>query len=544
MQNERTTRNYEGDLAFKLSPDMELYARACATALGGEFYTPDSNDLMNRIKTLVRMNDPLFVAQLATYIREEQNLRAIPLVLAVELAKTHSGDDLVRRMARRVISRADELARILVYYARANKKNWYTNSNGQLKMFGKLSNQLRKGVSDSFLKFDEYQLNKYDRTYLINDNRKNPINNSIKLRDVLFLTHPKPMNNDQEELFRKLAQDELAKADTWEKRMTEGGGKSKKETWEGLIAEKRMGYMACLKNLRNFIQEDVSPEHIEMVARYLENPKAVRNSKQLPFRFLAAYRALGHNGSYARHWYVSEHDASSVDTRDPRVRRLARALETAVLTSIENIPMFADEKVLIAADVSGSMQVPATGTRDEHRAVQMGKRQILVERFDIAILLSMLLLNRCEMAAVGMFGDTFKTMSNLSRTNILENTNKMHEREGEVGYATNGYKVLEWALKVAGKTGGFDRIMLFTDGQMWDTHGRVGRMEKLWRQYKSQVPQCKLYLFNLASYGTTPVDLQGGDVYMISGWSEKVFEVLKNIEQGEEALETIRSIEL
>ena len=537
-----TVRNYEGDLAFTLQPDLELYARVCATALGGEFYTPDSNDLMNRIKTLVRSNDPEFVAKLGVYVREEQNLRAIPLVLAVELAKTHSGDNLVRKMSRRVIDRADELARILVYYARTNKKNWYINKNGQLKMFGKLSNQLRKGIADAFTKFDEYQLSKYDRTYLINENSKDPINNSVKLRDALFLTHPKPISSNQEELFKKLALNELAQADTWEKRMTEGKGKSKKETWEGLIADRKMGYMACLRNLRNFIKEDVSQEHIEMVARYIENPNAVRNSRQLPFRYLAAYRALGYQRSYARQWQVWVPQVTT-DLRDPRVRRLGRALETAVLTSIENIPMFADEKVLIAADVSGSMQVPATGTRDEHRAVQLGKRQILVERFDIAILLSMLLLNRCETAVVGMFGESFKTLRNLSRINILENTNKMHEREGEVGYATNGYKVLEWALSQVDRVQ-LDRIMIFTDGQMWDTYGREGRINKLWRKYKSIVPDSRLYLFNLASYGTSPIDLKGGDVYMISGWSEKVFEVLKNIEQGEDALDTIRAIEL
>jgi len=541
---ERTTRNYEGDLAFTLTPDMELYSRVCATALGGEFYTPDTNDLLNKIKTLVRQNDPMFVAQLAVYAREDMNLRAVPLVLAVELAKSHSGDDLVRRLSRRVIGRADELARILVYYAKANRKNWYTNKSGQLKMFGKLSNQLRKGIADAFSKFDEYQLGKYNRVFLLDEGNKDPINNSVKLRDVLFLTHPKPENRHQEELYRRLAQDELALADTWEKRMTESGGMSKRETWENLIAEKRMGYMACLRNLRNFIKEGVSPEHIEMVARYIENPNAVRTSKQLPFRFLASYRALGFNRLVRRYWGGGP-EAFVADTKDPRVRRLANALETAVLTSIENIPMFGDEKVLIAADVSGSMQVPATGTRDEDVLVRTGKRQILVQRFDIAILLSMLLLDRCETAAVGMFGDSFKLIRNLSRTNILENTNKMHEREGEVGYSTNGYTVIEHALKVYKATGmGYDRIMIFTDGQMWDTYGRAGRIQKLWNTYKAKAPHSKLYLFNLASYGTSPLDLKGQDVYLISGWSEKVFDVLKNIEEGAEALDTIRSIEL
>jgi len=544
------TTNYEGDLAFTLPPDLELYSKVCTTAMGGEFYIPDTNDLLNSIKTLVRKNDPKFVAQLAVYARESMYLRAIPLVLAVELAKQHKGDDIVRRMARRVIGRADELAQILVYYAKSNKSNWETNKEtGVLKTLGKLSNQLRLGIADAFSKFDEYQFAKYDRTYLIDKTIKDPVNNNIKLRDVLFLTHPKPQNQGQADLFNLIAQDQLAKADTWEKRMTESkkDERSKKEVWEGLIDDKRMGYMACLRNLRNFIQEDVSIEHIEKVAEYLANPKAVRKSRQLPFRYLSAYRAIGFGKEYRRQRYWDQQmDDFGLKPATKKHEILAIALEKAVLTSIENIPMFDREKVLIAADVSSSMQVPATGTRDDHwRMRQEGSNTDIVERYDIGILLSLMLESRCEYAVTGMFGDTWKPIQMPSR-DILAKTNKMHGREGEVGYSTNGYKVIEWALSQLkrGKPG-FDRIMMFTDGQMWDdTYSQMGRIEKLWREYKGLVTHSKLYLFNLAPYGTSPVNLGPGDVYMISGWSEKVFEVLRNIEAGDEALDTIKEIVL
>ena len=523
-------KNYEGDLAFTLPADLELYAKVCTTALQGEFYTPDTNDTLNSIKTLVRKNDPEFVARLAVYAREQMYLRAVPLALVVELAKYHKGDDLIRRTARRVIGRADELAKILIYYAKANQRKDY-------KKFNKLSNQLRAGIADAFYKFDEYQFAKYNRTYEIYEH-KGSLNNNVKLRDALFLMHPKPLNRDQRDLFNKIATDQLAPADTWEKRMTEGKV-SKKETWQNLIEEKRMGYMACLRNLRNFIKEGISEKHIEMVAKYLSNPVAVRKSKQLPFRFLAAYRALGFSKS--NRW-GGEIFNTPLFTGNTGL--LADALEDAVKISIDNIPMFAQERVLIAADVSSSMQVPATGVRDTNWRTARNTRQDPVERYDIGILLSLLMSERCEFSTVGMFGNTWKPIQLPSR-DILENTNRMHEREGEVGYSTNGYKVLEWAIsQVNMGTDGYDRVMVFTDGQLWDTEGRQGRMEKLWRQYKELVPRAKLYLFNLAPYGTVPVNMSPGDVYLISGWSEKVFEVLKNIEAGHDALDEIKELDL
>jgi TROVE domain. len=114
------------------------------------------------------------------------NLRTIPMVLTVELAKCHKGDNLLRRLAGKVISRADEITELLSYYVKANNlEPKFVESKGghnvEKKVY-KLSNQLRKGIADSFFKFDEYQFAKYNR------------DGEIKLRDALFLTHPKTKN--------------------------------------------------------------------------------------------------------------------------------------------------------------------------------------------------------------------------------------------------------------------------------------------------------------------------------------------------------------
>src|SRR5690606_12145018 len=99
----------------------------------------------------------------------------------------------------------------------------------------------------------------------------------------------------------------------------------------------KLGYMAMMRNLRNILQADVSPNHIQKVYDLLTNEQAVLHSKQLPFRFLSAYRELM-NISSAYTGYFLE------------------ALETAVKISAQNIKGFdLSTSLLIASDVSGSM---------------------------------------------------------------------------------------------------------------------------------------------------------------------------------------------
>lgn len=62
--------------------------------------------------------------------------------------------------------------------------------------------------------------------------------------------------------------------------------------WEELIDSGKLGYMALLRNLRNILEAEVSADHILTVGKRLSSEKAVENSRQLPFRFLAAYREL------------------------------------------------------------------------------------------------------------------------------------------------------------------------------------------------------------------------------------------------------------
>lgn len=521
-------KNYEkslsGGKSFKIDPETKLYLQVCSSMLQPTYYVPDTNDQLNSIKSTIRSLDPEFVAKMAVYAREQMYLRTIPLVLTVELAKIHSGDNLIRKVVNRVVSRADEITELMAYYVKANNitPKWVnkTDSHKVEKVFYKVSNQLRKGLADIFEsgKFDEYQFAKYNRKGL------------FTLADILRLIHPKPQTAEQSALFEKILTDTLETPYTWETQLSKAGqeGLSKKKTWEELILSGRLGYMAMLRNLRNFLKEDIHEGVLSRVCKEIANPKNVRRSKQLPFRFLSAYRALvGMPRPNWGHWDTRDRDGFEVKIEDVRVQALIRALESAVKISVENIPMFDNEQVLLASDVSGSMQ---TGVSERSH----------VQLYDIGALLMFLVHLKTPHAITGIFGNEWKPIQFKSE-NVLEATQELHNREGEVGYSTNGYKVIKWALE---KNIAFDRVMIFTDNQLYgnDIDGRG--VNRFWNQYHAKYPNSRLYLFNLNGYGQVPLNLQKDSVACISGWSDKIFDILNNVENADSALKAIHDVEL
>lgn len=492
------TLNYHGTKAYTLTPQMELYTAVATAALSDNFYEK-ADERLERIKQLIAKNDALFTAKLAIYAREQMYLRSVPMVLAVELAKQHNGDGLVAALTERVVQRADEITELLGYYALSNHRK-------DVKQLNKLSKQLQKGLAAAFNKFDEYQFAKYNRDA------------NVTLKDALFIVHPKAKDEARQLLFDKIVKDELQTPYTWETELSALGRQlydnaelkqaAVKNKWEELIAGNNIGYMALLRNLRNILNAGVSADMLKKACDYLTTPKAVANSKQLPFRFLAAYREVAATGS-------------------PYAGTVLDALEKAVMQSAANIDGFdANTSVVIAADMSGSMQTPVSA-------------KSTMQRYEVGLMLAMLLQSKCANVTTGIFGQTHKRVA-LPHVNILANTTMLARMIGDVGHSTNGYLVIADLLQ---RRKVVDKVMLFTDMQLWNDAGNTSIAE-LWKQYKKLAPYAKVYLFDLAGYGNTPLKVMKDDVYLISGFSDKIFNVLAAIEKGSEALEMIDAIEI
>lgn len=262
--NTRTTSNvrtHEGGSGFGRMTDLQALRRSVASCLlwEKEFYE-DGEDIANRILELALKVPADDLAALAIEVREDFKLRHAPLMLLYALTTTGAGraDGLVSRTIERVIQRTDELTEFVALYKHMGGKS--------------LSKQVKLGLANAFGKFDEYALAKYNR------------DTAWKLRDVLFMTHAKPKDDEQADLWRRLVDGELKTPDTWETNLSAGA--DKRETFERLLREGNLGYLALLRNLRNMAESGVDTELVRDAILARKGAHRV-----LPFRYVAAARA-------------------------------------------------------------------------------------------------------------------------------------------------------------------------------------------------------------------------------------------------------------
>jgi 60 kDa SS-A/Ro ribonucleoprotein len=323
-------RTHEGAPARNISAELQLRRSVLACLLWEDQFYEDGVEIAGRIQSLVPKVKAAKVAALAVEARGKMKLRHAPLLLVREMARLQTHREFVSQALAEVIQRADELAEFVAIYWKDGKVP--------------LSAQAKKGLAKAFRKFDEYQLAKYDR------------DEPIRLRDVLFLCHAKPRDAEQAALWKRLIEGELQTPDTWEVALSSGA--DKREAWERLLRERKLGALALLRNLRNMKQAGVDESLV------LGAIDAMKTGRVLPFRFLAA----------ARH-----------------APQLEESLERAMLSSLAEQEKLPGRTVLLV-DVSGSMTA-ALSRRSE------------MLRTDAAYGLAILLREICEKAIVFTFSN-------------------------------------------------------------------------------------------------------------------------------------------
>ncbi|MBJ7405204.1 MAG: TROVE domain-containing protein [Bradyrhizobium sp.] len=254
----------EGARAIRFTPEMELKRALMNCLLWEDQFYEDGVAIADRIKALVPKVGPAKVAQLAIEAREVMKLRHAPLLVIREMARSEKHRALVADTLAQVIQRPDEMTELLAIY--------WADALGPMQQRKRqpVSAQVKKGLARALTKFDAYQLAKWDR------------DGAVRIRDVLFLVHAKPKDAEQEKVWKQLVDGELASPDTWEVSLS--AGKSKRETFERLISEKKLGGLALLRNLR-LMQNAQVPR--ETIAGAIE---AMRTDRILPYRFITAAR--------------------------------------------------------------------------------------------------------------------------------------------------------------------------------------------------------------------------------------------------------------
>jgi 60 kDa SS-A/Ro ribonucleoprotein len=306
-RNVMTEYTHEGAPAYgTLTPYEQLRRSLLSCFLWEDGFYEDGKTIADRILENALKVQPDKLAALAIEARTKFNLRHVPLMLLVALAKTGSGTNILSNTIPQVVRRADELAELVALYWKDGKQP--------------LSAQMKKGLAKAIKRFDAYQLAKYNR------------DGAVKLRDVLFLVHAKPDNEEQSAVWKKLAEQTLESPDTWEVALSAGA--DKKVTFERLLRENSLGYLALLRNLRNMVDAGVD---VALIERGFVEAKGF--DRVLPFRFVAAARAC------------------------PQLEPL---IDTALLRRIETLPSLRS-KTVVLVDVSGSMDEKLSGKSDMRR---------------------------------------------------------------------------------------------------------------------------------------------------------------------------------
>lgn len=499
------TRTHEGGQGFRREAKGELFLLAVGRFHGEDSFYESAEAGTRRFRELVRevtRQDPAWVRAFLRWLRgPEANIRTGAIVGAAEYVRARleageHGDN--REVVASVLQRLDEPGELLAYW---------------LREYGRaIPKPIKRGVGDAVITLmSEYGYAKYDSS-----------SRALGLADVLALTHPGDKAGSrqvlrgewQSELFelvtsspyrdvepgesltmlrarqelmavpvtdrRAIVLDEperLAAAGvTWEALAGWLQGPMDARAWEAVIPQ--MGVMALIRNLRNFDQAGISKETVAKVIAKISDPEVVARSRQLPFRWLAAYRA--------------------VDSDRYRV-----ALGEALDHSTANIPDLPG-RTLILVDVSSSMG-----------ATMSGKSQMAM--VDAAGLfgsaLAARLGDRADLVAFGTGSEPYRLPRGGS---VLRHAEGMRRCSSRVGHGTNTWDAVDRHFA------GHDRVMVFTDGQ---TRG----------QGSAKYRGTRFYVWNLAGYQASMVPSGEGNFVEVGGLGDSTFKIIPVIEKGQAA---------
>jgi 60 kDa SS-A/Ro ribonucleoprotein len=294
----------EGAPAKHINAEQALRRSVLSCLLWENEFYEDGQSIADRIVENAAKVSKDTVSALAVEARRVHGLRHAPLLLLLDLIRR--GGPGVAETIDGTIKRVDEMAELVALYWRNGKRP--------------LSKQMKLGLAQAFGRFNEYALAKYDRE------------GAVKLRDVLFLTHPKPKDEEQAALFKRVADRTLVAPDTWEVALS--GGANKKDTFERMLREGTLGYLALLRNLRGMTETGVDTDLIRSAIIARKGADLV-----FPFRYTAAARACP---------------------------QLEPALDQALCEAVANGPRLPG-KTIVLVDVSGSMDAPMSAKSDLKR---------------------------------------------------------------------------------------------------------------------------------------------------------------------------------
>ncbi|MFF4125125.1 TROVE domain-containing protein [Microbispora rosea] len=499
-----TGRTYEGAPGYIRDARSELFLLAVSNMVGEDTFYEKAGDRDERFRALVHqvaVEDGDWLACFLPWLRGEANMRSAPVVAALEAVRArlaaglHGGN---RELVASVLQRADEPGEALAYW---------TSRHGRA-----IPKPVKRGIADAVQRlYTERSLAKYDSNA-----------RGFRFGDVIDLVHPTPAGDRpwQGDLFahaldRRHGRDKpipqslrvlrdraellsipvgerrsvladprrLAAAGiTWEALAGWLQGPMDAQAWAAVIPS--MGYMALLRNLRNFDEAGIGDELAGQIIAKLTNPEEVARSRQLPFRFYSAYRT-----------------APSL--------RWGHALDTALTLATRNVPSFRG-RTLVLVDTSASMSSGAVSARSTVTPVQAAAL------FGVAVAA-----RGDQVDLVGFANGTFRHEIRPGAS-VLREVDRFCGRIGEVGHGTQIADALRRSWK------GHDRAVILSDMQTMTGHYANGVTTAV----PSHVP---LYGFNLVGYKAAAMPTGSGNRHEFGGFSDACFRLIPLLEAGRHA---------
>ena len=480
------TTNAAGGIAYTMKEKTELVSILLTSFVADTFYSK-ADDVTKRVATLIsNIKDKSFAAKAAIYARNEFGMRSISHVVAGELAKESAikGEVWTKSFFEQVVLRVDDMLEIVSYIWKDGKKP--------------LPNSLKKGFRAAFNRFDGYQLSKYQAN-----------GSSFKLVDLVNLVHPVPTPRNAQAL-DALINGKLKNLTTSQTALTnigQSGGTDaqkadlRKGYWTSVLAERRLGYTDLVRSLTKIAKD--APEAVDAAVEQLTDRKLVANSLIMPYQLYIAMKMV-----------EKELGATS------EARKLIKGLSTAVEISCDNVPSFGG-KTLVVVDRSGSMSSPLSN----------GNASVL-SMAEVGTLMALFLARKNDTDYM-IFGDTAKYVPYNAQDSILTSVktllsyNEGYSGKYNVGHGTNFHEIFK------NLNGKYDRIIIFSDMQGW-AGGYYG-VDKDLRAYEAKVGH-KPFLYSHDLRGEGSLQLPEERVFVSAGFSDKIFDIMKLLEQDKEAL--------
>ena len=469
--------NLAGGLAFnRTDTRQEIISVVLNSMLNGNSYYESEKSRIDNILNLMSKNDSEFLAKLMVYVRTVANLRSVSHLMGVKLAETVKGSDFLKSAFYQTYIRPDDMTEMLSL--------WNSRNPGKM-----LPNSMRRAMKQALEKsFNEYQLAKYKQE-----------SSAVKLKDIVKMAHPNPRlgKYKSDNVFKDLIEGKLEAIETVQTVNASSTGEARADNYIKMLKEKTLGYMGLLKNFKNILESArdktfaVKIELNTLICELLVNKKACLNSRVLPFRFTQALKAL---------------DELTIDAI--LKKEIVTALEIGFKFSAENLEFVEKgQRVALLLDESGSMQ---------GQPFDLGKTMVasMIAGLDVSKTVGYLWAQRCrEIAIVSPFEFIRTTHADGGGTDVMAPLNQLIK--------TNTF---------------VDLIMVFTDMQMYQVNGRTMTFQNKVNEYRKINPKVKVIFWNLEGYGgSTPAKLTD-NILEISGFSDKMLEVIPKLLKDKDAL--------